>query len=85
MAVFRCSILTDKQILAIREVVKALPPDRAPHLSSLSMVFLSEGLFFFGGTGGQTFPQISWMQRLLWRLRAAALVRMRSMAVMPSP
>lgn len=49
------------------------------------MVFLSEGLFFFGGTGGQTFPQMSWMLRLIWQLRVAALVRMRSMAVMPSP
>lgn len=58
---------------------------RLCYLSSLSMVFLSEGLFFFGGTGGQTFPQISWMLRLIWQLRVAALVRMRSIAVIPSP
>ena len=55
------------------------------YLSSLSIVFLSVGLFFFGGTGGHTFPQMSWMLRLIWQLRVAALVRMRSMAVMPSP
>lgn len=55
------------------------------YLSSLSMAFLSVGLFFFGGTGGHTFPQMSWMLRLIWQLRAAAFVRMRSMAVMPSP
>lgn len=55
------------------------------HLSSLSIAFLSEGLFFFGGTGGHTFPQMSWMLRLIWQLRAAALVRIRSMAVIPSP
>lgn len=55
------------------------------YLSSLSMVFLSVGLFFFGRTGGQTFPQISWMLRLIWQLRVAALVRMRSIAVIPSP
>lgn len=55
------------------------------YLSSLSMAFLSVGLFFFGGTGGHTFPQMSWMLRLIWQLRVAALVRIRSMAVMPSP
>lgn len=58
---------------------------RWSYLSSLSMAFLSVGLFFFGGTGGHTFPQMSWMLRLIWQLRVAALVSMRSMAVMPSP
>lgn len=55
------------------------------YLSSLSIVVLSAGLFFFGRTGGHTFPQMSSMLRLIWQLRVAALVRIRSIAVIPSP
>lgn len=49
------------------------------------MLFLSPGLFFFGGTGGHTLPQISCRHLLLCLLRDAALARILSIAVMPSP